>query len=243
MQLIPAVDILDGKAVRLYQGDYNQETVYGNPLEIVQEFSQEGAQWIHLVDLQGAKNPNLRQWNLMKDIRNAVDCKLQLGGGIRSQADCERLLDIGIDRVLVGSSAIKNPKDVANWVKQLGSSALGLALDVKWDRSNPPVPWASGWLEEGTSDIHQILNFFEYRDDMVVLCTDIEKDGTLQGPALDLYLYLKQSYPNLELIASGGIRHLEDLRELKEAQIEYCVAGRSIYEGTLDWKTALKEYR
>lgn len=239
MLFIPAIDIIDGKAVRLYQGDYSKETSYGDPLEIASQFCEAGARWIHLVDLQGAKDPSNRQWDLIEKIAKSIDCKVQLGGGVREMDDCEELLSRSVDRVLVGSSAIRNPAKVAAWVEKLGLDKIGLALDVRWDRKNPPVPWAAGWLEESKLNLEEIMAYYPVEEGLTVLCTDIMKDGTLKGPALDLYEYLQGKFPGLQLIASGGVRNNEDLQALAKIGVGSAVAGRSIYEGTLDWKAAL----
>lgn len=236
MKLIPAIDILDGRCVRLMKGDYTQVTDYGDPVEIAKKFYDQGSDWVHLVDLEGARDSANRQWELIAKLKAVLQAKIQWGGGVRSLSDCEKLLAAGIDRILVGSMACKDPYQVSTWFKQIGiPSKLALAIDVRWDRVHEPQPYGSGWLAPATLNLSEVLEPFMEFQGLTILCTDIERDGTMQGPALDLYAYLLKSYPQFQWIASGGIRNSNDLIALQKSGVWAAVAGRAILEGALDY--------
>lgn len=244
MKLIPAMDILGGRCVRLLKGDYDQVTDFGDPLSIAHQLYEQGSDWVHLVDLEGARDSAKRQWDLIRKLRSILKAKIQWGGGVRSLQDCQELLAAGIDRILVGSMACKNPEMVAAWLNQIGpASQLALAIDVRWDRKNQPQPYSSGWLNPAKLNLAEVLQPFINHAGLTILCTDIERDGTMLGPALDLYEYLLASYPQFQWIASGGVRDAQDLVELQRRGVWAAVSGRAILEGTLDYATCTRLLR
>ena len=241
MKFIPAIDILGGRCVRLLKGNYNHVTDFGNLIDIAQNLEKQGAQWVHLVDLEGARDSNKRQWELIKKLRKVISSKIQWGGGIRNLKDCEELLSAGIDRILIGSMACKEPELVAEWLSKINeSSRVALAIDVRWDRINQPQPYGSGWLNPSKLDISQVLSHFAPYQGLTILCTDIECDGTMQGPAIDLYEYLVTKYPHFQWIASGGVRDVQDLVTLQNSGVWAAVAGRAILEGKINYVDSVR---
>lgn len=241
MKFIPAIDILGGRCVRLLKGDYNQVTDFGNLIDVAQNLEKQGAEWVHLVDLEGARDSDKRQWDLIKKLRKVISSNIQWGGGIRTLKDCEELLSAGIDRILIGSIACKEPELVADWLRAINQpSKVALAIDVRWDRINQPQPFGSGWLNPSQLDISQILDYFMPYEGLTILCTDIECDGTMQGPAIDLYEYLVTKYPNFQWIASGGVRDVKDLVNLQNSGVWASVAGRAILEGKINYVDSVR---
>ena len=236
MKLIPAIDILAGKCVRLFKGDYNEVTDFGNLLDIAQHLEKQGVEWVHLVDLEGARDSDKRQWELIKNLRQVISSNIQWGGGIRSLKDCKELLAAGIDRILIGSMACKDPKLVSEWLYTIKQpNKVALAIDVRWNRINEPKPYGSGWINPSELDLSQVLTHFQPYEGLTILCTDIDRDGTMQGPALDLYEYLIKNYPQFQWIASGGIRDERDLICLQKSGVWAAVAGRAILEGKINY--------
>ncbi len=241
MKLIPAIDILAGRCVRLFKGDYNKVTDFGDLFEIIQDLEKQGAEWIHLVDLEGARDSSKRQWKLIKNLRKIISSKIQWGGGIRSIKDCEELIDTGVDRILIGSMACKDPKLVSEWLNAIKQAhKVALAIDVRWDRIKEPQPYTSGWLSQSQLELSKILCHFEPHEGLTILCTDIDRDGTLQGPATDLYEYLMKNYPRFQWIASGGVRDEQDLINLQKSGVWATVAGRAMLEGKINYIECIK---
>ena len=236
MKFIPAIDILNGKCVRLLKGNYNEVTDFGSLIDVAIDLEKQGAEWVHLVDLEGARDSNRRQWELIKSLRKVISSNIQWGGGIRNLKDCQELLSAGIDRILIGSMACKEPELVSKWLHEINQpSKVALAIDVRWDRINQPQPYGSGWLNPSKLDLSQVLSHFIPYEGLTILCTDIECDGTMQGPAIDLYEYLRAEYPNFQWIASGGVRDVQDLVKLQRAGVWAAVAGRAILEGKINY--------
>lgn len=234
MLVFPAMDLYKGECIRLHQGNYDERTNYGSPETWLERFILKKIKWMHLVDLEGAENPSKRQLELLKDLCSGTQLKIQCGGGIRSYQDCLELLDLGISRVIVGSLAAQQPNEVSKWVSQLGQERVGIALDLNWDRIHEPIVKISGWRESSILSLEDILKHFSDLRGLWILCTDISKDGTLKGPADDLYKMLLKSYPNFRWIASGGIRSNKDIQILNEIGCHGAVIGKAIFEGQID---------
>lgn len=237
--LIPALDLIDGQIVRLKQGDFDQKTVFNlDPVAKVQEYAAQGAALIHLVDLDGAKNPKERQLGLIAQLVEASPCPIQTGGGIRSYQDVEDLLNLGVKRVVVGSAAIKNPELGLRLLTEFGPDAITLALDVKLVDGVPMVA-THGWLKMSENTVYDLLAQFNKAGLKHVLITDIAKDGMMQGPNTELYAQIGKHYPKLDIIASGGISCLDDLKALRAINMKSAVLGKSLLTGAFTLPEAL----
>lgn len=238
--IIPAIDLIDGQVVRLYQGDYNQKTEYSlDPVDVVHSYADQGAKWLHIVDLTGAKDTSKRQLEL---IRRMVDTKrmaFQAGGGIRSEKEVEQLLESGVSRVVVGSLAVKSPETVKQWVTRYGAEHIVLALDINIDDAGNKFIATHGWQENSGVSLEAILNDFTEVGAKHVLCTDISRDGTLQGPNVELYSEVTKAFPNVSWQASGGIGGLHDIEALKSTQVGGVILGRALLEGKFTVKEAI----
>lgn len=233
MYIIPAIDLRHNKCVRLFQGDYNQETIYADdPLIVIKEFEQAGSQWVHIVDLDGAKDPNAHQRDLIAHICKQTSLKVQTGGGIREVAQVEALLNVGVKRVIIGSLAVKNPELVKSWMKQFGADRFVLALDVNQISEKYYIA-IHGWQEKSTQDLFQFIQSYQEAGLIHALCTDISLDGTLKGPNVKLYQDILKVYPELQLQASGGVASLDDIILLNENKLSACIIGRALYEGNI----------
>lgn len=237
MIIYPAIDLKAGKCVRLKQGDFDQTTIYSqDPQAMAKQFKDAGATWLHVVDLDGAKNRTLSQVALVADIAQAFDGNLQVGGGVRTIEDIEKLQAAGVKRVILGSICISSPETVVTWLEKFGVDALVLALDFR-TRDNQPYLTTSGWQEESQVQLWDILQ--KIPNAKHVLCTDISLDGMQQGPNFDCYQAFIRRYPQIHLQASGGIRHIEDVKQLAALGAHGSIIGKALYEGTLNLKEAL----
>ena len=229
MLIIPAIDIIDGKCVRLRQGDYKQKTVYAaSPAEVAQQFSDAGFTFLHVVDLQGAKEKKIVNWDSIASVIAVPGVHIEVGGGIRSTDDIQKLLDIGVVRVVIGSAAAKSPELVEYWIQQFGAEKIVVGMDVK----NNSVA-ISGWLEDSHRAPMGFVLDLAKRGAATFICTDISRDGMLGGVNIDFYQNLTSAFPNLSFIASGGISTLEDVRVLKKAELAGVIVGKAIYENKL----------
>ena len=230
--IIPALDLIDGKVVRLHQGDYGQQRDYGNdPLPRLQAYAAEGAQVLHLVDLTGAKDPAKRQIPLLKTLLAGVDVPVQVGGGVRTAEDVAALLDAGATRVVVGSTAIKSPETVQQWFTRFGAQALVLALDVRIDDAGNKQVAVSGWQETSGATLESVVEQFLPFGLQHVLCTDISRDGTLAGSNVELYQAVCARYPQVAFQASGGIGGINDIAALRGSGVKGVIVGRALLEG------------
>lgn len=237
--VIPALDLIDGQVVRLYQGDYNQSTTYtNNPIAKFKEYTDDGATYLHLVDLTGAKDPKKRQLDLIKAIVESTPCPIQVGGGIRTEQDVADLLGIGVARVVVGSMAVKQMTAVKGWFDKFGADKIVLALDVNIQDGQNLVA-VSGWQETSSTTLESIVREYQSVGLVHVLCTDISKDGTLQGSNVALYKTLSYEFPNLKIQASGGIGELSDITALKDSGVFGVIVGRALLEGKFDVREAI----
>ena len=237
--LIPALDLNDGHIVRLKQGDFAEKTVFDlDPIARVKAYAASGAALIHIVDLDGAKDPQKRQFDLISRMVAASSCPIQTGGGIRSYEDVKQLLDLGVKRVVVGSAAVKSPELGQKLLNDFGPEAICLALDVRIVDGVARVA-THGWLELSELKLEQLIATFSPYGLKHVLVTDIAKDGMMQGPNTTLYGNLVQHYPELDLIASGGVSTLDDLKALRALNVPSCVLGRSLLTGAFTLEEAL----
>lgn len=229
MTIIPAIDLIDGQCVRLTKGDYDTKKVYNSdPLEVAKHFEENGFTRLHLVDLDGAKAGKVINLSVLESICNNTQLQVDFGGGIKTDADLEKVLNAGAFQVTIGSLAVKDPIKVKEWITKYGADTIILGADVK-DRKIA----VSGWLETSAIELVDFIEDYYGCGIRNVLCTDISKDGMLEGPAFDLYLELMNRFPDLKLIASGGVSGSEDVKKLKNLGIPAVVIGKAIYEGRI----------
>lgn len=239
MILYPAIDLLDGEVVRLVQGDFAQKTIFAkDPKQLLSSFAAAGAEYAHLVDLTGAKNPDLRQSQLISSLLFQVPLKVQVGGGVRELADIQTLLNAGANRVVIGSLAVTKPEAVFRAIDEFGASRLTLALDVRLE-DREPIVMTHGWTKSSFQTFRQVLSPFLERGLTRVLCTDISVDGKMTGPNVMLYQKILKSFPGLELQASGGVAKLNDIALLKSAGVHSAVVGRALLAGEFTLEEAL----
>lgn len=238
--IIPALDLIEGSVVRLHQGDYGQQRDYGNdPLLRLQDYQQQGAQVLHLVDLTGAKDPAARQIPLLTQLLAGVCVPVQVGGGIRNAQDVEALLKAGATRVVVGSTAVKDPATVQGWFSRFGADALVLALDVRIDAEGTKNVAISGWQENSNITLEQVVVQYLPFGLKHVLCTDISRDGTLAGSNVELYREVTARYPQVAFQASGGIGSLDDIAALRDSGVEGVIVGRALLDGKFNVTEAI----
>lgn len=229
IELIPAIDIIDGKCVRLTKGDYDQKKIYNeNPVEVAQHFESLGFKRLHVVDLDGAKSKHIVNDGVLRAITAATSLVVDFGGGIKTEEDIEKAFDAGAAMVTVGSIAVTNPQLFLNWIEQYGAEKLILGADVRNGKIS-----INGWKEDSSEDLLPFLKQYTDKGVRNVLCTEISKDGTLQGPAIDLYQQIMKAYPDMHLIASGGVSCNDDIRALETADIPAVVFGKAFYEGKI----------
>lgn len=239
--IIPAIDLIQGKTVRLYQGSYDKTTEYQQtPLQLRDLYAKAGAGILHLVDLTGAKNAADRQLELLTSLMQNAPLPVQVGGGVRTAADVEQLLAAGASRVVVGSVAIREPETVQGWLRTYGGDKIVLALDVSINAKGDKTLPSHGWIEESTITLEQVLDGFITAGAKHVLCTDISKDGTLQGPNVALYAELVQKYPQIQWQASGGVGSLADIKALKPTGVAGVILGRALLEGKFTAEEAIQ---
>ena len=232
IELIPAIDIINGQCVRLTKGDYDQKTVYRNtPAEVAREFEEIGFKRLHVVDLDGAKSKHIVNCQALRNITTETNLRVDFGGGIKTDEDIETAFANGAEMVTVGSIAVTNPDLFISWIKKYGAERMILGADVRNGKIS-----INGWKEDSTEDLLPFLQKYINAGVKNVLCTEISKDGTLQGPAIELYSQVMEAYPQLHLIASGGVSCMADIQALDKAGIPAVVFGKAIYEGKIDLK-------
>lgn len=237
MILYPAIDLVGGAVVRLHKGNFDQLTQYGtDPVAVAKTYADVGATWLHLVDLDGAKNPQNRQIDLIANIINSTGLMVQTGGGVRSADDVASLLDVGAARVVIGSLAVREPDIVKQLMHIHGPQKICLAADVIWQNDAFYIS-VSGWQEASDLSLFDFLHTFVPEGLTHVLCTDIDRDGTLQGFNRALYTSVKYEFPALQLQASGGASRLEDLKHLDADGV---IIGKALYEGRFGVAEALE---
>ncbi len=240
MIIYPAIDLRGGRVVRLTEGKFDQEKSYGDdPVAVAQGFAKAGATWLHIVDLDGAKDPAKRQTALVERLAKESGLRVQTGGGIRDEAQIAALLDAGVARVIVGSLAAKEPARVRDWLARFGFERIVLAPDVRLDDAGVPRVAAAGWQESTGVALAELLAGYLSSRLVHVLCTDISRDGKLSGPNTALYTSLVQRFPALQIQASGGVSSLDDLRALRATGATGAIVGRALYEKKFTLKEAL----
>lgn len=236
----PAIDVRGGRVVRLRQGDYDDQTTYADdPQALAMRYADAGARWLHLVDLDAARDGSYGLLPLLRRIALDGRLRVQTGGGVRCQADVEALLSAGASRVLVGSLAVENPDLVADWLLRFGGERLTIALDARRQADGSWRPMARGWTEIGGTTLETLVRRHARAGLRHLLCTDIARDGMLSGPNLALYALLRQWAPGIALQASGGARDAGDVREACTAGCAGIVLGKSLLEGRIDLAQAL----
>lgn len=231
----PAIDVRDGRVVRLRQGDYAQETRYASdPLALAQRYADAGAQWLHLVDLDAARAGGCTLLPLLQRIVGATTLKLQTGGGVRGADDVQRLLDAGAARVVVGTIAVRAPGEVRGWLTRFGAERLTIALDARQQADGAWRLPVAGWTQASGRGLEDVLATYAGSPLRHVLCTDIARDGMLSGPNLELYRMLRKLAPELALQASGGVRGVADVIGARDSGCAGVVLGKALLEGQLD---------
>ncbi len=227
--IIPAIDLIDGQVVRLYQGDYGQQTTFDlSPLAQLQSYQGQGASWLHIVDLTGAKDPTKRQTALIAKLTAGLSANIQVGGGIRTEEQVAELLSLGVKRVVIGSLAVKEPELVKGWFNKFGSEAICLALDVNINQNGEKIVAVSGWQSGGGKSLESIVEDFSQVGLKHALVTDISRDGTLTGANTELYRELSSRYPNIAWQASGGIATLEDVAAVRDSGAAGIIIGKAL---------------
>jgi phosphoribosylformimino-5-aminoimidazole carboxamide ribotide isomerase len=240
MIIYPAIDLRGGRVVRLTEGKFDQEKSYGDdPLAVAREFAAAGATWLHVVDLDGTKDPTKRQTPLVEKLARESGLLVQTGGGIRAGAQIESLLAAGAQRVIIGSVAVKEPARVLEWLGRFGPERIILSPDVRIDGHGVPHVAAAGWQESTGVALDDFLHGFLAAGLVHILCTDIGRDGKLTGPNTALYAGLVKRFPSLQIQASGGVSSLDDLRGLKTTGSAGAIVGRALYEKKFTLSEAL----
>lgn len=231
MRIIPAIDIIDGKCVRLTKGDYNTQITYSeNPLEVAKMFEDNGIRYLHLVDLDGAKSKSIVNHKVLRSIASNTSLKIDFGGGIKSDEDARIAFENGADQITGGSIAVENPELFLKWLSEYGAEKIILGADSK----NRKIA-THGWLKESEADVLDFIVEYEKKGAKYVICTDIAKDGMLQGASEELYKEIIEK-TDVHLIASGGVTTIEDIRSLKALGCEGAIIGKAIYEGKISLK-------
>ena len=232
MEIIPAIDVIDGKCVRLTFGDFNQKKIYNeNPLEVAKEFQDAGITRLHLVDLDGAKSGKIVNYKTLELVSSKTNLIIDFGGGLNSNADLKIAFDSGAKMVTGGSIAVKNRTVFSEWISEYGSEKIILGADV---RNNKIA--IKGWQEDSDLTINQLLESYLPNGIQKVICTDISKDGAMIGPSFELYKDLMAEFPTLKFIASGGVTTMDELLKIKEMGMFGAIIGKAIYEGTIKLK-------
>ncbi len=236
MRIIPAIDIIDGKCVRLSKGDYNTKIIYNeNPLEVAKQFEAHGIQYLHLVDLDGAKSSKIINHKILEQIASQTSLKIDFGGGLKSDNDLRIAFESGANQITGGSIAVKNPDLFKEWISKYGSEKIILGADCHPDASGEKVA-VSGWLEESKEDLIPFIQNYQKSGVQYVICTDIAKDGMLEGPSFDLYAKILKQSKEIKLIASGGISTFDELPKLAQLGCEGTIIGKAIYENRITLK-------
>ena len=237
IELIPAIDIIDGRCVRLTQGDYAQSREYGDPVEMAMRFEEAGYRRLHMVDLDGARSKHVVNCGVLRAVTKATSLCVDFGGGIKSDDDLDKVFDAGAQLATAGSIAITAPHTYLQWLKKYGAEHIILGADVRNGRIS-----INGWKEDAPVELDEFLKLYMEKGTRNVLCTDISRDGMLQGTATGMYSNLMKAYPNMHLIASGGVSSIEDIAELERAGVPVVVFGKAIYEGRVDIHELLKRF-
>ncbi|MFQ3580122.1 MAG: 1-(5-phosphoribosyl)-5-[(5-phosphoribosylamino)methylideneamino]imidazole-4-carboxamide isomerase [Bacteroidales bacterium] len=236
IEIIPAIDIIEGKCVRLTKGDYNQKKIYNeNPLEVAKEIEQAGIKRLHVVDLDGAKSNRIINYKTLETIASNTTLIIDFGGGLKSDDDLRIAFECGAQMITGGSIAVKNPELFTSWIEKYGCDKIILGADVHYDKIA-----VQGWTETSDKTIFEFLESYKQKGIKKVICTDISKDGMLQGTSNTLYAKIKEQFPDLYLIASGGVSSISDIETLQELHIEAVIIGKALYEGKISLKELVR---
>ena len=229
MEIVPAIDIIDGKCVRLTKGDYNAQKTYSdNPLDMALRFQDAGIRRLHLVDLDGARSKHIVNYPTLEAIAGHTDLTVDFGGGIKSTQDLETALGCGAQMVTIGSTAVTEPELISQWIEDFGQEHIILGADARDGKIS-----INGWKEDSKLTLCDFIRIYMQKGITQVLCTDINRDGMLQGPSVELYKALLKEFPGIKLIASGGVSSVQDLIDLKEAGLPAAIVGKAYYEGRI----------
>ncbi|WP_299242345.1 1-(5-phosphoribosyl)-5-[(5-phosphoribosylamino)methylideneamino]imidazole-4-carboxamide isomerase [uncultured Aquimarina sp.] len=232
MRIIPAIDIIDGKCVRLSKGDYDTKKIYNeNPLEVAKEFEDHGIQYLHLVDLDGAKSKHIVNHRILEQIASKTNLKIDFGGGLKTDEDLKIAFDSGARQITGGSIAVKDPETFKSWLSKFGNDKIILGADAQHEKIA-----VSGWLEESDKELIPFVKEYQKEGVSYVICTDISKDGMLEGPSFELYKKMLTEIESIKLIASGGISTFDELPKLAEIGCEGTIIGKAIYENRISLK-------
>lgn len=235
MLLIPSIDVRGGHCVRLFKGDFAAETIYASsPIEVAQDYASRGARWLHLVDLDGARDGELTNRSALTQMTGVTGLSVQVGGGVRQRATVDELLSLGVARVVVGSAAVEQPDEVAAWLRDYGPERVCLAFDVRLDQSGVAQLQTRGWREATTISLFEAVERFAAHGLRHVLCTDIDRDGALAGPNVELYRQCAKRFPMIAWQASGGVRDNADLHALNDVGAAAAISGKALLEGRID---------
>ena len=241
MRIIPAIDIIDGKCVRLTKGDYNTKKIYNeNPLEVAKEFEAAGIEFLHVVDLDGAKASKIINYKVLEQIASKTNLKIDFGGGLKSNKDLEIAFNSGANQITGGSIAVKNSDIFESWIAKYGAQKIILGADFYPDSTGGKIA-TNGWQEESTLELIPFIKRYQDKGIQYVICTDISKDGMLQGPSFDVYKEILTEVKDVKLIASGGISTFDELPRLAENGCEGVIIGKAIYEKKISLKQ-LEQY-
>jgi phosphoribosylformimino-5-aminoimidazole carboxamide ribotide isomerase len=229
MEVIPAIDIIDGKCVRLTHGDYSQKKIYNeHPLEVAKEFEDAGIKRLHLVDLDGAKTGSVKNWKTLETIAGKTSLVVDFGGGIKTEKDVQIVFESGAALATIGSIAVKDEESFTNWLQKFGADKFLLGADVKDEKIT-----VSGWLEQTDIWIYDFIEKYIAKGLTQIFCTDVSRDGALEGPSTELYKNIVEKFPNLHFIASGGVSNMDDVHRLEEIGCKGVIIGKAIYEGRI----------
>ena len=229
MEIIPAIDIIDGKCVRLTHGDYTQKKIYNeHPLEVARQFEDAGLQRLHLVDLDGAKDGKVKNWKVLETIAGKTALVIDFGGGIKAEKDVQIVFDSGASLATVGSMAVKEKETFLQWLKKFGADKFLLGADVKKEKLT-----ISGWTEQTDIWIYDFIEEYTSQGINQIFCTDVSKDGALEGPSTELYKNIIEKFPGLHFIASGGVSSMDDVYSLQDIGCKGVIIGKAIYEGRI----------
>ena len=236
MRIIPAIDIIDGKCVRLTKGDYNTKKIYNeSPLEVAKEFEASGIEYLHVVDLDGAKASKIINYKVLEQIASKTNLKIDFGGGLKSNKDLEIAFNSGANQITGGSIAVKNSDIFERWIENYGSEKIILGADFYPDNTGGKIA-TNGWQEESSLEVIPFIKEYQQKGIHYVICTDISKDGMLQGPSFKTYSKILREIKNLKLIASGGISTFDEIPKLAENGCEGVIIGKAIYENKISLK-------
>ncbi len=238
MKIIPAIDIIDGKCVRLTQGDYNQKKIYDqSPLDVATDLVDKGINYLHMVDLDGAKSSSPKNLYTLNQVALETDLKIDFGGGIKSEDSLIQAFRSGANQVNIGSLAIRNPLLVKFWIMKYGSDKIILSADVKEGRIA-----VNGWQEKTEIELFDFINDFSDDGAVNFVCTDISKDGMMQGSSVELYDKILDNFPNIKLTASGGVSSIKEMMTLKEIGVDGVILGKALYEGLVDLEEVVRTF-